>query len=74
MNEFLSFRTDRQSVYFISTRLFKDKIDGVRVKKFQLAYVCNRNHPSHKNVVIFCREVHYMWWGNQEWELQHYWD
>ena len=48
----------------------KDKINGARFSKFQLAYIRVTTHPSHKNVVIFCREVHYMWWGNQYLEIQ----
>ena len=57
-------------MYFMSTRLLKDKIDGVRVTQFQLAYIRNTTHPSHKNVVKLCREVNYMCWVNQELELK----
>ena len=31
------------------TNLLKDKIDGVRAQQFPLAYICDKNHPSHKN-------------------------
>ena len=37
MKYFVSLGTDRQSMYFMSTRLLKDKIDGVRVPQFQLS-------------------------------------
>ena len=47
-NQFLSFLTDRQSMYFMSTRLLKYKIVGVRVPQFQLAYTRDTTHPSHK--------------------------
>ena len=50
--------------------LLKDKMYGVRVTKFQPAYICNTTYPSHKNLVKFCCEVYYMCWGNQELELQ----
>ena len=36
MKDFVSFGTDSQSIYFISIKLLKDKINGVRVPKFQL--------------------------------------
>ena len=51
------------------TILLKDKIDGGRAQKFQLAYICDKTHPSHKLVTLCC-EVHYMWWVNQYLELQ----
>ena len=57
----------------MSTRLLKDKIDEVRVPQFQLAYICNTTHPSHKKLVNLCRGVNYMWWENQYLELQE-WD
>ena len=34
------------------TILLKDKIDGVRAQQFQLAYICDKIHPSHKNWLI----------------------
>ena len=34
INEFVSFSTDRHSMYFMSTILLKDKINGVRVLQF----------------------------------------
>ena len=34
MKDFVSIGTDHQPMYFISTRLSKDNIDGVHVKKF----------------------------------------
>ena len=60
-------------MYFMSNIFLKDKIDGVHVTLFQLACICNTTHPSHKKLVkLFC-EVHYMWWRNQDLELQE-WD
>ena len=38
----------RQSMYFMSTIFLKDNIDAVRVPQFQLAYIRNTNHTSHK--------------------------
>ena len=52
------------------TILLKDKIDGVRAQQFQLAYICDKTHPSHKKLVKLRCEVHYMWWLNQYLELQ----
>ena len=51
MKDFLSSVTDHHSIYFMSTILLKDNIDGVRVPQFQLSYICNTNHPSHKDLV-----------------------
>ena len=66
----MSFGTDRQSMYFMSTIFLKDNINGVRVPKFQLDYIRDTTHPSHKYLVKFCRELHYMWWVKQYLELQ----
>ena len=52
-------------MYFMPTILLKDKTDGFRVPPFQIAYICDTTHTSHKNLVKLCREVHYMWWVNQ---------
>ena len=73
MKYFVSFGTDYKSMYFMSTRLLKDNIDGVCVPQFQLDYIHNSTHPSHKYMVKLCREVHYIWWVNKELELQE-WD
>ena len=73
MKEFVSFGTDSKSIYFMSNIFLKYKIDGVHVTLFQLACICNTTHPSHNVFVELCHEVHYMWWGNQELELQE-WD
>ena len=70
MKGFVSFVTDIHSMYFMSTRFLKDKIDGVYVPQFQLYNICDTSRPSHKNLVELCREVNYMWWGNQELDLQ----
>ena len=49
MKDFLSFRTDRQSMYFMSTILLKYNINRVIIPQFQLAYICYPTHPSNKN-------------------------
>ena len=68
--DFVSFVTYCQSMYFMSNRFLKDKINGFRVQQFQLSYIYDTTHPSHKNLVkLFC-EVHYMRWLNQYMELQ----
>ena len=54
----------------MSTRFLKDKIDGLCVQKFQLAYICDTTHPTDKQLVKFCCEVHYLWCGNQDLGLQ----
>ena len=66
----MSFRTDLQSMNFMSTRFLKDKINRVHVPQFQLTYIRDTNHLSHKNLVRLCRGVHHMWWVNQYLELQ----
>ena len=35
-------------MFFMSTRFLKDDIDRVRVTQFQLAYIHDSIHPSHK--------------------------
>ena len=74
MNDFVSFCTDRQSMFFMSTRILKDQINGVCVPPFQLAYISDTTHSSHRNLVWLCCEVHYMWWKNQYLELQEWQD
>ena len=56
-------------MYFMSTTFLKDRINRVRVTQFKIAYICDTNHPSHKNLVKLCCEVHYMWWENKFTEL-----
>ena len=58
----------------MSTRFLKDNINGVRVPPFQISYIRETTHPPHENLVDFCREVHYMWWGYQYLELQEWED
>ena len=65
MNKFGPFITDLQSMYFMSTIFIKEKIGGVCVPQFQLAYICDTTHPSNKKLVRLCRELHYMWWITQ---------
>ena len=48
----------------MSTIFLKEKINGVSITQFQLSYICNKTHPSLKNMVELCHEVHYMWWEN----------
>ena len=74
MKDFVSLGADIQSIYFMSTRLLKDKIDGVRVTKFQLAYTSNTTNPPHKKLVKLCHEVHHIWLGNQDLELREWED
>ena len=70
MKDFVSFRTDRQSMYFISTIFLKDNIEGFHVTLFKLDYILDTNYPLHKILVKLCHEVHYMWWRNQDLEIQ----
>ena len=58
----------------MSTGSLKDNIDGFRVPKFKLSYICDTTHPSHKNLVKFCPEEHYVWWENQHLEIQEWED
>ena len=57
-------------MYFISIVSLKGKNNEVHVLQFQLAYICDTTHSSHKNLVELCSEVHYMWWGSHDLELQ----
>ena len=54
----------------MSNIFLKDKIYGVCVLPFQIAYIRYTTNTPHKNLVKLCRNVNYMWWGNQELELQ----
>ena len=69
MNYFVPFGKYFQLMYFMPTIFLKDNINGVRVPQFQLAYICNTTHPSHKKLVKLCREVHYMCYEDQYLEL-----
>ena len=73
MKDFVSFGTDCQPTYFMSNRILKYKIDVFHVPLFQLAYICDTAHTSHKNSVKLFREVHYIWWVNKNLEPQE-WD
>ena len=66
MKEFVSFRTDLQSMYFMPIRFLKDKIDGVCIPKISTILNLRHNLPFTYYLVKLCREVQYMWWGNQE--------
>ena len=61
-------------MYSMPTILLKGEINGVRIPKFQLAYICDTTHHSHKSLVKLCREVHYMWWGDKYLELRQWED
>ena len=74
MKDFVPFGTDRQSMDFMSTKFLKENINGDCVPQFQLAYIRDTTHSSHKNMVKFCCEVHYIWWVNQQLELQEWED
>ena len=69
MKGFISFGTYCQSMYFMLTIFIKDKINEVFVLQFQLAYIRDTTHPSHKHLAKLCYEVHYMLWGDQYLEL-----
>ena len=56
-------------MYLMQTVFLKDKIDGVRVPQFIVSYILDTTHLQHKFLIKLCREVHYMWWVNQELEL-----
>ena len=55
MKDFVSFGIDHHSIYFMSTRFPKYKINGVRVPQFQLAYIHDTTYPLHKKVLKVCR-------------------
>ena len=44
MKDFVSFGTDFQLMYFMSTISLKYKINGFRLPKFQLYYICGSTH------------------------------
>ena len=46
MKDFVSFGTDRQSMYFMLTRFLKENINGDRVPQFQFVYIHEKTHPS----------------------------
>ena len=46
MKYFVPFVTDHQSVFFMSTRFLKYKINGFRVPQFQLSYIHDKTHTS----------------------------
>ena len=49
MMEFVSFRIDILLMYFMSTKLLKNKINGVRVAQIQLYYIHDTTNTSQKN-------------------------
>ena len=57
-------------MYFMSSIFLKGNIDGVPVPQFQLVYICDTTHPSHKHLVKLFHEVHYMRCLNKYLELQ----
>ena len=60
MKDIVPFGMDCKQMYFMSTKFLKDKINGVHVTQFQLAYICNTTHPSHKHLDKLGGEVHCM--------------
>ena len=70
INYFVLFGIDHQSMYFMSNIFLKYNIDGFRVPQFQLDYIRDTTHQFDTNLVKLCHDMHYMWWGNQELELQ----
>ena len=54
----------------MSTIFLECNFDGVHVLKSQLSHIFNTTHPSQNILVKLCHDVHYMWWGDQELELQ----
>ena len=54
MKDFVPLSTDYHSMYFMSTILLKYKINGARVPQFQLAYLLDTTHTSHKSLVKLC--------------------
>ena len=57
----------------MSNMFLTENIGGDHIPQFNIDLICNKNIPSHKHMVKLCREVHYMWWWNQELDLQE-WD
>ena len=57
----------------MSTRFLKGEINVVHIPQFKLAYIRNTTHYS-LFFVKLCREVHYVWWGNQDLEQQEWED
>ena len=55
-------------------QILKDKINGVHVPQFKIAYILDTTHPSYEKLVKLCHEVHYIWWENQYLELQEWED
>ena len=58
---FVSFGTDHQSMFYMLTIFLKENIDGVSVPQFQIYFIKNTSHTSHKNSVKLCIDVHHMW-------------
>ena len=57
---FVSFLQDTQSMFHMSKIFLKDNIDGVRVSKFQIAYIFETTNSLHKDFVKFFCGVHFM--------------
>ena len=55
MKDFVPFVTYFQSMYFMSTRFLKDKVNEFRIPQFQIFYILNTTHTSHKNLVQLCQ-------------------
>ena len=54
----------------MSTRLLNDNIDSVHVPQSQLIYILGTTYVSHKHLVELFHDLHYMYWGNQEFNFK----
>ena len=70
MREFSSFRTDNQSILFMSAIFLKHNIDGVRVQKFQLTYIYNTAYPSHENWLSYVMPFNICGGGTKSWSFK----
>ena len=66
MEDFVSSGTNQKSMFYMKNMFFK-KIDWIHVPLFKLAYMIESNHLHNNLVIVF---LYYMWWGNQETEIQ----
>ena len=75
MKDFVSFGTGCQSMIYMSNRFLKDNINGVRVPKFQLAYISKKTNPLYfKNGEFVSWCVLYVGGGKQYLEHQEWKD
>ena len=74
MKEFVSFRTYHQLIFLMPNTFLKRNIYGFNVPQFQLDYIRHTTNPLYKKTVKLCHDVKYMWWRNQDLELQEWED